>query len=99
MDDLKVTIRASMRDPYAGLRGKDYIAARGLTPQIGRIRAESIEDCQCAPCVRERMLPAVQRICAAYDRRQIGSHVRLNWSIDSPEALLALTEHPELESV
>ncbi|MGZ3235755.1 MAG: hypothetical protein ACXU8A_00095 [Burkholderiaceae bacterium] len=39
------------------LRGKDYIQARGLSPQIVKERPH-----QCESCKREEMLPAVLNI-------------------------------------
>jgi hypothetical protein len=60
----QVRVRTSAQDPFAGLRGHDYIKARGLSPMITpRGRLQLAADCECAACVRERLLPAVQRIC------------------------------------
>jgi hypothetical protein len=64
-----VRVRASVPHPYAGLTGHAYIAARGLAPKIVPHGRPAEPDCQCAPCVRERMLPAVQALCAAQGAR------------------------------
>jgi hypothetical protein len=65
-----VRVRASAPHPYDGLRGHAYIAARGLSPRIApHGRAVDAPGCQCAACIRERMLPAVQALCAAQGAR------------------------------
>ena len=60
----QVRVRASSPDPFAGLRGHDYIKARGLSPLV-RLNgvAGPDKECTCEPCVQARLLPAVQRIC------------------------------------
>lgn len=63
-------IRATSPDPFNGARGHDYIRLRGLQPKT--LRAAEIGDqetCPCAACLQARMLPAVQRICAAAGQR------------------------------
>ena len=71
MDDLILTVRVrcTLPDPYAGLRGHDYIAARGLSPKLGPGALRLVGDCQCGPCVQQRLLPTVQAIVA-------------NWPVD-----------------
>lgn len=71
MDDLILTVRVrcTLPDPYAGLRGHDYIAARGLSPMLGPGALRLVGDCQCLPCVQQRLLPTVQAIVA-------------NWPVD-----------------
>lgn len=57
----KVRIRASVPDPYAGMRGHDYIAARGLSPKfLGEQRH------QCATCAQAELLPIVLNLCNAW---------------------------------
>lgn len=61
MDDLNVTykvrVRAAVPDPYAGMRGHDYIAARGLSPKfLGEQRH------QCQTCAQAELLPVVLNI-------------------------------------
>lgn len=57
---LAVRIRASAPDPYAGLKGPDYIRARGLKPGF------LTKPVQCEHCAREAMLPTVQRVIIAH---------------------------------
>lgn len=66
MDDLILTVRVrcTLIDPFAGLKGHDYIAARGLSPMIGPHSLRLASDCQCAPCMQHRLLPPVQAIVA-----------------------------------
>lgn len=49
------TVRASALDRLADLRGHDNIQARGLDRQT--------PECFCPTCERDRLLPAVRRIC------------------------------------
>lgn len=64
-----IRIRSRAADPFGGARGHDYIRLRGLAPKIGTLSHADDANCQCGPCVRERMLPAVLAIC---NRRQHG---------------------------
>lgn len=57
---LKVRVRASGIDKFAGLKGADYIKARGLEPKPNYLAPV------CPHCAMQEMLPAVQRICAAF---------------------------------
>ncbi len=64
MDDLILSarVRYTLPDPLAGLKGHDYIAARRLTPRVGAKALRLVDECQCEPCVQQRLLPAVQAI-------------------------------------
>lgn len=66
MDDLILTVRVrcTLPDPFAGMKGHDYIAARGLSPMLGPKSLRLVGDCQCDPCVQQRLLPTVQAIVA-----------------------------------
>jgi len=92
-----VRTRTTYPDPFAGLRGHDYIRARGLAPKHGA-GGQQQGECTCAPCAQARLLPAVLRICAAYDRRkqQLPNHPGRRWNDmhdDSVlEALIATDE-------
>lgn len=68
MDDLILTVRVrcTLPDPFAGLKGHAYIAARGLSPMIGGSTLRLVGDCECAPCVQQRLLPTVQAIIASW---------------------------------
>lgn len=92
-----VRTRVSAPDPFAGLRGHAYLAARGLSPQSIRQRTESFDLCTCERCRQERLLPAVQRICAAFNRRDAGAPEQTDWSIESAQALSRLAAHFERE--
>lgn len=60
-DIIKVTVRASVPDPFAGLKAHDYIEARGLSPKfLGEQRH------QCESCRQAELLPAVQNIIAGW---------------------------------
>lgn len=61
-----VRIRSIAPDPFNGARGHDYIKLRDLAKRVA-FQGEPSQggECQCAPCVRDRLLPAVQRICAS----------------------------------
>lgn len=50
-------------DPYAGLKGHNYIAARGLTPRSTH-KAPA-----CKHCSHAENLPAILSIIAAHKRR------------------------------
>ena len=56
-----VRIRVQAPDPYAGLKGADYIAARGLTPRPNRSHIDA-----CTHCTQLELLPVVQNIVARY---------------------------------
>lgn len=93
-------VRISSPDPYAGLQGKDYLAARGLSTRVAfKGRSIQSEECGCTPCVRARLLPAVLSMCAAQNRRQARDIPQTNWNVDSDAALQALIDHAEPESV
>lgn len=55
-EEFKVTVRVSAPDPFAGLRGHQYIAARGLTPRSMNERH------QCDTCAQAELLPVVLNI-------------------------------------
>lgn len=61
-----VRIRVQAPDPYAGLKGADYIKARGLSPRPNRSAAEA-----CAHCAQMELLPAVQQILASYKPQRL----------------------------
>lgn len=91
-----VRIRTSAPDPFAGLRGHAYINARGLSRRV-QIKGmpSPAEDCQCAPCVQQRMLPAVLRICAPREHQQSDVPAHPQWNNlhdDAAHELLATTE-------
>lgn len=91
-----VRVRISAPDPFDGLRGHAYIQARGLAKRIKR--APAATECSCEPCVQARLLPTVQSICAAQERRQPAIPDPLDWNTYSDEALHVLTDYPELAS-
>lgn len=62
---MTLTTRASGADRFHGLKGADYIAARGLTARPNHDAAVTA----CAHCALHEMLPAVQRILAAQQQR------------------------------
>lgn len=37
----KVRVRATAQDPFAGLRGRDYIAARGLNAPVQKVQTSA----------------------------------------------------------
>lgn len=75
-----VRVRVSSPDPFNGARGHDYIRLRGLQPKIFAAgRVGDPEHCTCAPCVRARLLPAVQQICAAAERRAMAALPPVDW--------------------
>lgn len=94
-----VRIRSSVPDPFNGARGHDYIKARGLSQRIPFKGATASGECQCPTCVRERLLPAVQAICAAAspDRRKPTVLQEVNWNFLSDESVQGLLD-VELES-
>ncbi len=55
-EEFKVTVRVSAKDPFAGLKAHDYIAARGLTPK------SMDERHHCEICRQAELLPAVLNI-------------------------------------
>lgn len=76
-----IRIRSSAPDPYAGLRGHDYIRARGLSRLVQIKGMRLLEDeCQCAPCVHQRLLSSVLRICASYERRKVTAIPQPHWN-------------------
>lgn len=89
----EVRVRAAAPDPFSGLRGHDYIQARGLAPQvkIGRV-PPVLGECSCVPCKQARLLPAILRICDAFDRRreQLPDHPGRRWNDQDDEATLEL---------
>lgn len=91
-----VRIRGSAPDPFAGLRGHDYIAARGLTPRVGAMKAPDTEDCPCTPCVQARLLPAVLSICNAHERRRIAQIEQPRWNDPDDESVLGLLDAPTI---
>lgn len=60
MDRVSVRTRARGKDQFAGLIGAAYIKARGLTAQPNH------HVVACEHCAQQEMLPAIQRICAAF---------------------------------
>lgn len=76
MDDLTLTMRVryTLPDPHAGLKGHDYIAARRLSPKVGSKALRLVDECQCAPCVQQRLLPTVQAIVSNWPVHGV-SHV------------------------
>lgn len=66
----QVRVRASGKDKYAGLKGADYIKARGLGPKPNHHVAD------CPHCAMLELLPAVQRICAEFKPARQAAPVR-----------------------
>jgi hypothetical protein len=56
-----VRVRASVPDKYAGLKGLDYIRARGLSPRPNH----SVTNCE--HCALMEYLPAVLNILASVE--------------------------------
>lgn len=89
-------IRTSAPDPFAGLRGHAYINARGLSRRV-QIKGmpSPAEDCQCAPCMQQRLLPAVLQICAAREHHTATNREEPQWNNpldDAAHELLAASE-------
>jgi hypothetical protein len=88
---LRVRVRVRVPDPYAGLKGAEYINARGLSPRPNRSHTEA-----CPHCALQEMLPAVQAICSSFERRSHDTAEQPAWNNLDDESVLALLDGPTI---
>ena len=84
--------RVASPDPFNGARGHDYIRLRGLSPRVSMNGQPPAGECKCGPCVQVRLLPAVQALCAARDRRNSTPLREVPWNDVGDETAHALLD-------